>query len=117
MTPFEVTLNEHHIYGSARIGVENQNKAILNASQLIPETGNPGLPSQINIANANFDYSERIVGDKNYELANHLGNVAWYAYDKKAALKYRQKTDAPTLDPKLNLLLKGTRYNSVSQQL
>lgn len=52
-------LKEHHIYGSSRLGIQEYNN-------VIPDT----------------DYY-RLVGDKRYELSNHLGNVLNVITDRK----------------------------------
>lgn len=70
-------LKEHHIYGSSRLGVQSY--------------GSTG-------ASTNF---VRLVGDKKYELSNHLGNVVSVINDKKiidsdALLLYSETFDKNT---------------------
>ncbi|MGV3629597.1 MAG: RHS repeat-associated core domain-containing protein [Bacteroidota bacterium] len=89
-----LTLNDHHIYGSQRIGVENQNKRILNAVQLVPSPGSLFAPQQVELHSATYDYTERIVEDKNYELANHLGNVLDVITDRKIGYDYNTDNEA-----------------------
>ncbi|WP_308993698.1 polymorphic toxin type 50 domain-containing protein [Mariniflexile litorale] len=55
----EVILKEHHIYGSSRLGIEEKN-----------------------LQAASNTYA-RTVGDKRYELSNHLGNVLSVVTDRK----------------------------------
>jgi RHS repeat-associated protein len=55
----EYNLKEHHIYGSSRLGIQNYN-----------------------FYNVPRDF-HRLVGDKNYELSNHLGNVLSVVSDRK----------------------------------
>jgi RHS repeat-associated protein len=81
-------LTEHHIYGSSRIGVETENLLQI-ASRTMSITGDAetgtggvyGTPTQQTI-----DYTYRKVGDKNYELSNHLGNVLTVVTDRKLKL-------------------------------
>ena len=56
---FENNLEEHHIYGSSRLGIQNY---------------------------THYDVPQnyhRLVGDKRYELSNHLGNVLSVVNDRK----------------------------------
>lgn len=64
----QLILKEHHIYGSTRLGLEDKN-------QLIPEG---------DITSNNIEFT-RTVGDKRYELNNHLGNVLSVISDRKIA--------------------------------
>ncbi len=59
-------LTEHHIYGSSRLGMEQKNLEITNESIIIDQT-----------------LFENQVGDKRYELSNHLGNVLSVITDRK----------------------------------
>jgi RHS repeat-associated protein len=91
------TLNDHTLYGSSRFGTETSKTlltsrfylASVNAYNL--ETGydaNGNLvstsPSGDNtLEHFTYDYTARVVGDKSYELANHLGNVLAVVTDRK----------------------------------
>ncbi|MBS1650940.1 MAG: hypothetical protein JSU07_02925 [Bacteroidetes bacterium] len=57
-------LAEQHLYGSSRIGMVNSNMEMIGA---------PPVP----------DTSKSYLGNKQYELANHLGNVITVISDKK----------------------------------
>ncbi|NHF58984.1 hypothetical protein FK220_006515 [Flavobacteriaceae bacterium TP-CH-4] len=57
-------LTEHHIYGSARLGMEQKRLEITEAG-------------------TTRDVFENQVGDKRYELSNHLGNVLSVVTDRK----------------------------------
>ncbi|WP_035088283.1 DUF6443 domain-containing protein, partial [Aquimarina muelleri] len=61
----DLRLKEHHIYGSSRLGLEQKNIQITNNNTFTP----------ITISN--------LVGDKRYELSNHLGNVMSVISDRK----------------------------------
>ncbi len=80
-------LTDHTIYGSGRIGVENSGAKLADRSFTIegdPEIGtdpNYGDPTQYD-----REYTYRLVGDKNYELSNHLGNVLAVITDRKIEL-------------------------------
>jgi RHS repeat-associated protein len=67
-------LKEHHIYGSSRLGIENKDQVL----PILTSTG-PITPVQ----NPKIDTYSRIVGDKYYELSNHLGNVLSVVTDRK----------------------------------
>ncbi|MBQ4821407.1 RHS repeat protein, partial [Aquimarina sp. MMG016] len=62
--PEGVFVTEHHIYGSSRLGLEEKNIRIADG-------------------NANTDTFANQVGDKRYELSNHLGNVLSVVTDRK----------------------------------
>ncbi|WP_147415982.1 RHS repeat-associated core domain-containing protein [Ulvibacterium marinum] len=59
-------LTEHHIYGSSRLGMERKNLEILEEGPILERT-----------------FFENKVGDKRYELSNHLGNVLSVVTDRK----------------------------------
>ncbi|WP_299313038.1 RHS repeat-associated core domain-containing protein [uncultured Aquimarina sp.] len=60
----DLRLEEHHIYGSSRLGLEAKKRAITDA-----------------VVTTDTYTSE--VGDKRYELSNHLGNVLSVVSDRK----------------------------------
>jgi hypothetical protein len=66
----ELYLAEQHLYGSSRLGIRQTNLLLAKAGE-----------------NIEFDLakSERVLGEKNYELSNHLGNVLAVVSDKKLA--------------------------------
>ncbi|WP_282162852.1 RHS repeat domain-containing protein [Ulvibacterium marinum] len=59
-------LTEHHIYGSSRLGMERKNLEILEEGPILERT-----------------FFENKVGDKHYELSNHLRNVLSVVTDRK----------------------------------
>ncbi|WP_425236610.1 3-coathanger stack domain-containing protein [Ulvibacterium sp.] len=61
-------LTEHHIYGSSRLGMERKNLEILKEGPILERT-----------------FFENQVGDKRYELSNHLGNVLSVVTDRKVS--------------------------------
>nr|WP_299384838.1 RHS repeat-associated core domain-containing protein [Allomuricauda sp.] len=61
-----LVLTEHHIYGSSRLGLEQKNLDITEVAPTLPVT-----------------LFENQVGDKRYELSNHLGNVLSVVTDRK----------------------------------
>jgi RHS repeat-associated protein len=67
-------LSERNLYGSSRIGVED-----LNTTTVL---GMQPLTAPIPTANAHYT---NLIGDKAYELANHLGNVLNVVKDRKLA--------------------------------
>ncbi|MGV6862259.1 MAG: RHS repeat domain-containing protein, partial [Putridiphycobacter sp.] len=70
-------LTERSIYGSSRLGIENINQIIAsnNATYISINSENP----------TNNHYNQQI-GDKYYELSNHLGNVLEVITDRKLAI-------------------------------
>jgi RHS repeat-associated protein len=93
------TLNDHTLYGSSRLGTESNGQlmaqrfylASVNAYNL--ETGydvNGNLVSTSagdnTLEQFTYDYTARVVGDKSYELSNHLGNVLAVVTDRKVPL-------------------------------
>ncbi len=61
-------LKEQHIYGSSRVGLQQPELSLVGIGATTVEKGNT---------------FNRIVGDKRYELSNHLGNVLEVINDKK----------------------------------
>ena len=62
--PEVLTLKEHHLYGSKRLGISNEH---LDLTATYSPTN---------------DY-QRVLGNKSYELSNHLGNVLVTVSDRK----------------------------------
>lgn len=63
----EIWLEEHHLFGNTRLGVESKHKRM-------PAGGGTAVDDDILYAT---------VGDKRYELSNHLGNVLAVVSDHK----------------------------------
>ncbi len=59
-------LAEHHIYGSSRLGLEQKHLEITEEPSTLDQT-----------------FFDNKVGDKRYELSNHLGNVLSVVTDRK----------------------------------
>uniref|UniRef100_UPI0025BCA0D8 RHS repeat domain-containing protein n=1 Tax=Bacteroides sp. UBA939 TaxID=1946092 RepID=UPI0025BCA0D8 len=64
----DLALTEQHLYGSSRLGMRQVNELLIEND----------VEKEFDL-----DYSERILGQKNYELTNHLGNVLAVVSDKK----------------------------------
>jgi hypothetical protein len=86
----KLKIEENSIYGSSRLGVEKRNGLLLSTYEFTYSQINNG----VYIQNANISDSlahncsltgdgDRIIGYKNYELANHLGNVLEVINDRK----------------------------------
>jgi len=60
---------EHSIYGSSRVGVDNRKDTLYKAGSYSPSWGGVGT-------------SRRDLGSKSFELSNHLGNVLVTVSDK-----------------------------------
>lgn len=67
----EFTLKEHHIFGSSRLGLESKNLVVYTSSN---------TNTTIDPVPTNF---LSLIGDKHFELSNHLGNVLAVVSDKK----------------------------------
>ncbi len=67
----EFILKEHHIFGSSRVGLEAKNLVIYTSSN---------TSTTIDPVPTNF---LSLIGDKRFELSNHLGNVLAVISDKK----------------------------------
>ena len=85
------TINDHLIYGISRLGSELENLTLVNKGFKQLKTGNnTNVELRQNwVANPPDlflpipDYTRRVVGDKRYELSNHLGNVMEVISDRK----------------------------------
>ncbi|MCH2229647.1 MAG: hypothetical protein MK105_04820 [Crocinitomicaceae bacterium] len=80
--------NEFMIYGASRLGVARKNNVLVSALISIPAPNNGDLEFETgfiwsNLTVATYDKTQRIVGDKYYELSNHLGNVLEVISDRK----------------------------------
>ncbi len=83
----ELFLEEHQLYGTKRLGVEQDYKRLVARSFSItgdPETGTS--PSTQAPIDDTYDVTFRKVGDKRYELSEHRGNVLAVITDRKIAL-------------------------------
>jgi hypothetical protein len=83
-----INLIEHDIYGTSRIGLIKPLKLIQRFNYygtLDTITGKPSVTSTLLDTNLNYNDSlfSRIVGEKRYELKNHLGNVMATISDRK----------------------------------
>lgn len=95
------SLLDHTIYGNGRLGVESTNEKLsqrvyfTGLSSFNVETGRDIngnyiaiIPSHPGSGLTEFTYDDtyRKVGDKNYELSNHLGNILAVVKDRKIQL-------------------------------
>ena len=64
----DLSLAEQHLYGSSRLGMRQVNELLVEKD----------VEKEFDLA-----YSSRVLGEKNYELSNHLGNVLAVVSDKK----------------------------------
>ncbi len=87
----KITLTEHPIYGSSRLGMRKTKRTLALAMYRssytidgVPQDNNTVTPVMYSFANmATVDTCRIIRGEKNYELSNHLGNVLVVVSDKK----------------------------------
>jgi RHS repeat-associated protein len=66
----DLSLTEQHLYGSSRLGMRQVNELLVEKDE---------------IKEFEPEYSSRSLGEKSYELSNHLGNVLAVVSDKKKA--------------------------------
>ncbi len=64
----DLSLTEQHLYGSSRIGMRQVNSPLVEK----------GIENDVNLA-----YSQRKLGEKSFEMTNHLGNILAVVSDKK----------------------------------
>ena len=80
---YAVTIKDRSLYGSSRLGMEEV-ETILASTQALPP----------NLSITTF----RNIGDKSYELSNHLGNVLEVVSDRKLA-EYNSTTSMAYYKP------------------
>lgn len=64
----KATLEEQHIYGSSRVGIRTRDEVLYNNGTITPVV---------------TDVYSNVLGEKQYELTNHLGNVNAVITDRK----------------------------------
>ena len=86
----EYLINDHLIYGADRLGSEGEYIILFSEKYTQTSTSSkdveiaPGWNMVVPPRGATPpDYTRRLVGDKRYELANHLGNVLEVITDRK----------------------------------
>ncbi|MGV6861484.1 MAG: NucA/NucB deoxyribonuclease domain-containing protein, partial [Putridiphycobacter sp.] len=77
-------LSERNIYGSSRVGMEQVEQIIATSA--------PGQINLINNENPTVNHYNQLIGDKRYELSNHLGNVLEVITDRKLPVSDDQVT-------------------------
>lgn len=93
----EIAIREHHLYGSSRLGIKNiqEGEGTVGTPGTFNNFGTTTLGERI-VGNAiSFDpitpiveeIKQRNLGEKNYELSNHLGNVLAVVSDNKLAVE------------------------------
>src|SRR5690554_490630 len=85
-----LTLNEHVIYGSSRLGVESPNR-IISETEISSTSTTVNYETGINITRGpinhfSYDFSFRKLEEKSYELSEHRGNVMQVITDRKVAV-------------------------------
>jgi hypothetical protein len=88
----KLVLEESHIYGSSRLGVDDREMENINATNTFAWSGGytaegelvpAAVPVQSKMAAVNVITPKRKLGLKLYELSNHLGNVLVTVSDRK----------------------------------
>ncbi len=93
----DMYLTEHHIFGSSRLGMEQKNLEITEETTTLDNT-----------------VFENKVGDKRYELSNHLGNVLSVITDRKLGTAGDYSPDVVAFNDyyPFGMLLPGRKGNS-----
>ena len=85
-------LKEHHIYGSDRMGIENNNTKLADIDVIISGWNQDGtfngVFDHLALYSKDLNYFQKDIGDKNYECKNHLGNVLAVVTDRKLIKPY-----------------------------
>jgi RHS repeat-associated protein len=83
-----LVLADHLVYGSSRIGTETSDLILATRTFTMLSGSLEGAQSISNVVvtQQTHEYSFRKVGDKSYELSNHLGNVLAVVTDRKIKL-------------------------------
>ncbi len=76
-------LEERTIYGSSRLGMERIGEEVARSYVPVPDDGAVSMRSGLYVPGEEL---MRQVGDKRYELSNHLGNVLATVSDRKLAI-------------------------------
>ncbi|MCJ8291844.1 MAG: hypothetical protein MJK07_18890, partial [Flavobacteriales bacterium] len=84
-------LEENMVYGSSRLGIDNRGLLLTTAVITQPFGGSSDIELAENFvwtieSNVSYEQSHRIVGQKYYELSNHLGNVLEVISDRKVGV-------------------------------
>jgi RHS repeat-associated protein len=88
----KLVLEESHIYGSSRLGIDDRETENINSTNTFAWSGNytaegelipAAVPVQSKMAAVNVLTPKRKLGLKLYELSNHLGNVLVTVSDRK----------------------------------
>ncbi|MCH2200025.1 MAG: hypothetical protein MK081_14705 [Flavobacteriales bacterium] len=90
----ELKVSEHHLYGSSRLGSDNKPATTAYISYNYVGGGYTYESTPTSITAQTFGISERVQGDKRYELSNHLGNVLVVVTDMKYSLDTDSDGDA-----------------------
>ncbi|MFI4955562.1 MAG: transglycosylase SLT domain-containing protein, partial [Gammaproteobacteria bacterium] len=91
------TLNDLHIYGQKRLGVQNENLTIISTNFIGAIVNNNLITGPACNYPLNYtppDYTHHLLGRVSYELSNHLGNVMVTISDRKIA----HSTNGTTVD-------------------
>ncbi|MCX6180978.1 MAG: hypothetical protein NT150_03495, partial [Bacteroidetes bacterium] len=86
----KLQLTEQHIYGSSRLGLKNSSMEVASVEYngILGAGGKITKSSVLSpmLATVSSTHGERIVGQRAYELSNHLGNVLATVSDRKFAV-------------------------------
>ncbi|PZF74801.1 hypothetical protein DN068_00975 [Taibaiella soli] len=99
-----ISLSEHHIYGSSRLGIQNYDSSVFRSTYDAGNNNNSNFALSAPAVWYNYSYADvidknykepwghtdltqwtsgRTVGKRNYELTDHLGNVLATVLDRK----------------------------------
>jgi hypothetical protein len=123
---------EQHLYGSTRLGIRsidvpmatralaftNGNPQAISTITLNSDSTENGYGSEYGIPSLRTNYTtfSRELGNKQYELVNHLGNVMVTVSDKKIGVLGSDQVDFVAYEPEVKsateYYLKGIKFNS-----
>ncbi|MCZ2129249.1 MAG: hypothetical protein LC109_03180 [Bacteroidia bacterium] len=84
-------LNEHHLYGSSRLGVKTHKRVLLRKEFSISGFEEDGTYIVDDVTDSfayvrSTEYFCRVLAQKQYEMVNHLGNVLATVLDRKTGV-------------------------------
>ncbi|MCZ2129251.1 MAG: hypothetical protein LC109_03190 [Bacteroidia bacterium] len=84
-------LNEHHLYGSSRLGVKTHKRVLLRKEFSISGFEEDGTYITDEVTDSlvyvkSEEYFYRVLAQKQYEMSNHLGNVLATVLDRKTGV-------------------------------
>jgi len=113
-----ITLTEQDIYGSSRLGMAKPERLVqvfTYTGSVDTASGTPTVTSSLHDSTVYYSDSlfSRVLGEKQYELSNHLGNVLATVSDRKL----QHSTNTTTIDYYLPDILTATDYYAYGAEM